>query len=411
MKQFLLLIALFLSFHQLSIAQCNTADIPSNCDNPVEDFSGFNGSGFAPMPTAGQLCSDRWAITGLSDGDLAFGDTNTSGDYARGDTDGGVGTGGLYAYDDGNGNQALWVQATGGDFSPGTITYQICNNSGTALQNIEIRYDILVFNDQNRSSSFNFSYSTDDANYIDISSLDFISDEAEDSDPQVQTVNRLTTIENINLADGTCLFLRWTSDDVGGSGSRDEFGLDNIFVCEASVSSECSITNAAIQNTACQDEDYVFEVTFDEANSSGNFEVFDTDNNTVLASGMSSPITVTLANNTSTTAFNILVRDATENACASESVEVTPEDCSTCSITNIAIQNAGCQDEDYVFEVTFEAMNSSGSFEVFDTDNSAILASGMTSPIEVTLINNTSTTAFNIIVRDASENTCDSESI
>ncbi|MEL6718119.1 MAG: hypothetical protein AAFP82_05330, partial [Bacteroidota bacterium] len=179
MKQPLLLIALFLFSYQLSVAQCNTANIPSNCDTPVEDFTNFDGSGFAPMPTTGQLCSDRWAITGFSDGDLAFGDTNTSGDYARGDTDGGVGTGGLYGYYDGNGNQAIWIQATGSDFNTGTLTYQICNNSGATQTNIEIRYDILVLNDQNRSSSFNFSYSTDDVNYTALSDLDFVSDAAE----------------------------------------------------------------------------------------------------------------------------------------------------------------------------------------------------------------------------------------
>ena len=159
-----------------------------------------------------------------------------------------------------------------------------------------------------------------------IPDLDFSSSEAEFTNPHVDTFTRTTTIENINLANGACLFLRWTSDDVSGSGSRDELGLDNIFVCEATVSNECSITNIAIQNEGCQDEDYVFEVTFDEANSSGDFEVFDTDNSTVLASGTSSPLTVTLSNNTSTTPFNIIVRDADEDTCARERIEVTPDE-------------------------------------------------------------------------------------
>ena len=88
----------------------------------------------------------------------------------------------------------------------------------------------------------------------------------------------------------------------------------------------CEITNAAIQNAGCQGEDYVFEVTFDASNSSGSFDVFDVTNNMVLASGMASPIEVTLTNNTSTPTFNIIVRDASDNTCASEEVEVTPED-------------------------------------------------------------------------------------
>ena len=68
----------------------------------------------------------------------------------------------------------------------------------------------------------------------------------------------------------------------------------------------CAITNAAIQNAGCQGEDYVFEVTFDEENSSGDFEVFDVTNNMLLATGTASPITVTLVGNTSTTPFNII---------------------------------------------------------------------------------------------------------
>jgi hypothetical protein len=54
------------------------------------DFTGFMGSGFAPDPAADQLDSDTWAVTGLSDGDLDFGGTAVTGDFARGSTTGGV---------------------------------------------------------------------------------------------------------------------------------------------------------------------------------------------------------------------------------------------------------------------------------------------------------------------------------
>jgi hypothetical protein len=66
--------------------------------SPVSiDFSGFMGSGFAPDPAADQLDSDTWSVTGLSDGDVEFGGSGLSGDFARGSTTGGVTTGGVYA--------------------------------------------------------------------------------------------------------------------------------------------------------------------------------------------------------------------------------------------------------------------------------------------------------------------------
>lgn len=56
------------------------------------DFAGFTGTGFSPTPAAGQLDSDDIIVTGLSAGDLMFGDVGTTGDYARGPSRGGVST-------------------------------------------------------------------------------------------------------------------------------------------------------------------------------------------------------------------------------------------------------------------------------------------------------------------------------
>jgi hypothetical protein len=37
-----------------------------------------------------------------------------------------------------------------------------------------------------------------------------------------------TTISGLAVAPGGYLYLRWSSDDAGGSGSRDECGLDDV---------------------------------------------------------------------------------------------------------------------------------------------------------------------------------------
>jgi len=193
------------------------------------DFTGFTGSGFTPSPAAGQLDSDIWRTTGF-DTSVAFGGTCTSGDCARGSSTGGVSTGGVYAFNVGGGNIALGVQPGGSDFTPGDFTLKVENTTGSTIANIYISYTIWVYNDQPRANSFNFSYSTDDTSYTSVSALDYTSPAAADSPASWNSVNRVTTLTSINLADGAFLYLKWTGNDVSGGGSRDEFALDDIEV-------------------------------------------------------------------------------------------------------------------------------------------------------------------------------------
>src|SRR5690554_3217640 len=85
---------------QLSIATENT-NYTIDFDATVTGVNNgtFNGSGFAPTPTVGQIDSDGMIVTGMKDGDVAFGGTNDSGDHARGISAGGVSTGGVYAFE------------------------------------------------------------------------------------------------------------------------------------------------------------------------------------------------------------------------------------------------------------------------------------------------------------------------
>ncbi|MBZ8181342.1 PFE-CTERM domain-containing protein [Oscillatoria salina] len=193
------------------------------------NFNSFNGSGFSPNPTAGQLDSDDWAITGLSDGNLTYGGTGTTGDFARGTSTGGVTTGGIYAFDVGGGNIALGIQPVGADFTPGTITLRLENNTGNTINNLAISYDIFAYNDQPRANSLNFSYSSDDSSYTNVPLLDFTSTEAAGT-PSWISNPRSTTINSLSLTSGNFFYLRWTGDDVSGAGSRDEFALDNISI-------------------------------------------------------------------------------------------------------------------------------------------------------------------------------------
>jgi hypothetical protein len=194
----------------------------------VVDFGSFTGAGFSPSPGTGQLDSTTWRVSGLSDGSLAFGDTGETGDFARGRSAGGVGSGGVYAFQVASGDWALGVQPTGSDFSPGFFELRIQNALGAATSDWEVGYDLYTRNDQNRSSGWDLAYSTDGASFIDLPALAFTSPQAADSTNFVATARSAAI--SANVLDGENFYLRWTSRDVAGSGSRDEFALDNVSV-------------------------------------------------------------------------------------------------------------------------------------------------------------------------------------
>lgn len=192
------------------------------------NFTGFDGSGFVPSPATGQLDSDVWRVIGMSTGAGTFGGTHDSGDFARGITTGGVGSGGTYAFDN-SGNIGIGFQPTGSDFTPGEITLKIENNTGSTITDLTVTYDILVNNDQGRGNTFNFAYSTDDAAYTPVASLDYTSPEVADA-LGFQVVNRSTLISGLNIPSNGFIYLQWQSNDALGGGSRDELGLDNVSV-------------------------------------------------------------------------------------------------------------------------------------------------------------------------------------
>ncbi len=190
----------------------------------------FAGAGFQSTPTAGQLDSDAWAVTGWSDGSLAFGGTQTAGDYARGlDNSGGVTAGGFYSFTNATLTRTLGIQPGGSDWAPGTLTLRMTNQTGSTITQLDIAYEVWVNNDQGRSSSLNFSFSADNSAYTAVGALDLTSTVAADA-LGFQLNNRSTSLTGLSIADGAQYYIRWSGADVGGSGSRDEFALDDISI-------------------------------------------------------------------------------------------------------------------------------------------------------------------------------------
>jgi hypothetical protein len=224
---------------QLSISAVNTP-FTIDFDNAVAgvNYNAFAGSGFSPTPSAGQLDSDAWALTGLSDGDLPFGGTETSGDFARGPSAGGVNTGGIYAFEVSPGDNTLGVQPATNDFNSGTFTLRIQNNSGQMLTAFDITFDVYVLNNGNDQFQIRFFYSSDDVNYTPVSSLDVSTPSAADSPASWEQNIRSTTISGFSIPDGAFFYLRWEGGDLFAfNNDRDEVSIDNISVTGYSTAS------------------------------------------------------------------------------------------------------------------------------------------------------------------------------
>jgi hypothetical protein len=267
MKRFLLTLfiaSIFFTGLQAQVSFTNASpivniDFSSSMPTTVgtNPSTAFSGAGFEPNPTtAGRLNSNAWAVTGWSNGDLGFGGTQitASTDYTRGSTALAVTTGGMYAFTGSPGSVAdpsLMIQPGGGDWAPGTLTLRLQNNGTSNIIELAVAYDLYVRNDQGRASSFNFSYSVDDVIYTPIAGLDYTSIEGADALGWVlvgSTPSRNTDITGLNVAPGGFLYIRWSGADVSGSGSRDEFGLDAIFLTAVFASGN-TITTGTVSTT------------------------------------------------------------------------------------------------------------------------------------------------------------------
>lgn len=188
----------------------------------------YAGTGFETAPATGRLNSNAFAATGMSDGTLNFGETQTSGDFAMGTSAGGVTSGGFFAFEVAPGDHAFGWQATGNDFAPGSMTLRLQNQTGTAIETIRLTYTVYVYNDQGRSSNVNVSYSNDNITFTQQPLLEIVSEETAAATPEWIATTYTVLIGLENIPDGDFYYLRWDTADVAGSGSRDEFAIDDI---------------------------------------------------------------------------------------------------------------------------------------------------------------------------------------
>ena len=184
-------------------------------------------------PAAGQLNSNAWAYSANSSGAATFGGNVVRG---FGQSTGGVTSGGIFSFEVSTGNVALGLQPVSTVFSNGGhLTLRIQNKTEATLNNVQVSYILWVNNNEARSTTFAFSHSTDNSAYSAATDASYSSVLAAQGStlwiPQFFSVS----LSSLNVAADGFLYLRWSGTDNGGSGSRDEFAIDDIsFIAEPS---------------------------------------------------------------------------------------------------------------------------------------------------------------------------------
>lgn len=196
---------------------------------PDVNFGEFSGSGFSPSPIAGQLDSDTWEVQGLSDGNINFGDTGTTGDFARGLSSIPVGVGGVYSFEIYPNDNILGLQATTPDLTPGYVGIRIQNKTGNQMSSVEIKYDAYVYNDMPGSAYLSMSHSADHSTFIEVLESNIITDNAAATSPTWVKRSLSFKISGLSIAPNDFYYFRWNIKNYG-NGELDQFGIDNISI-------------------------------------------------------------------------------------------------------------------------------------------------------------------------------------
>ncbi|MDD4873137.1 MAG: hypothetical protein PHR77_21500 [Kiritimatiellae bacterium] len=144
---------------------------------------------------------------------------------------GGVTAGGCYAWMLNSGDYALGYQPITEEFTPGFFMVVVSNATESAVKECYISYEVVCLNNADRSSSLDLEMSFDGVSFSRVNELTFVSPLARDVDAVWQRSLRSCCLMLPQpLSSGHSIWFRWYGDDVAGSSSRDEYGIDNFMI-------------------------------------------------------------------------------------------------------------------------------------------------------------------------------------
>ncbi len=200
-------------------------------DTLVIRFDNWSGAGFAPESSTGRIDSRSWIVNGLSDGGMNFGDTKLGGDFGRGLSSGRVTTGGVYAFTPVAGVRLLGFQPTGTDLAPGSATLRVRFPNQVETTGLLIHYDLWIYNDQDRSTLIELEWSFDGVTFHPASGGATSTPASAEVGVQWRKQTVSGTIASNAIEADSFLYIRWNMRDGAGTGSRDEWGLEEIRIC------------------------------------------------------------------------------------------------------------------------------------------------------------------------------------
>jgi len=196
-----------------------------------EDFEWFLGNGFTPGGSLeGTIDSDIFWTKSRDGAIVDFGDYVTTGEFARGISEGGASLeGGIYAFNTGN-NIAFGIKPTEKYYSPGYVNVKIQNKMpNSIIHSLQISYDIYYNNTTDVKTELKLYYSTNNQDFYKVDSSSFLTPDI--SDPGWQKISRSFALSSaqhlVNIKSDEFYFLKWRIQAGNGCVTGDEIAIDN----------------------------------------------------------------------------------------------------------------------------------------------------------------------------------------
>ncbi|MGI9275180.1 MAG: hypothetical protein ACR2PT_10100 [Endozoicomonas sp.] len=206
------------------------------------DLLSYTASGANPGGMKGALNTCQWEARNnfflkqtASSKDVFF-EGSQAGSFARGEVQEGVNrtSGGFYSYlDTASQQRAIIVQPSGSFFTPGYLVLKVRYTGQPMIDQLRVNFRQYQLNDAPRSSLLRMEWVLDNHLQGDDSYTEIFADqdiEEQGQNAQFESFCESELLSGVNLMSGQTLFLRWTFDDLQGSGHRDEVGIGSVTV-------------------------------------------------------------------------------------------------------------------------------------------------------------------------------------